>query len=347
MRIYRVIFATLLLGSVALAQQSALDHIQWIKFEDRNELAVTRQSAFTMDVPRDWHVDGGLARLSALQVTPYMRMLAPDGTSYLVIGNPDTPSYLVPNKSRPRAGESFRPNGTGQITEVEPYITGTRYAQQLGPKLLGAACSGSTFVAAKDRPDIRDQQIRQYGGQIPDANMGDHSAREDAGEATWTCQHGGKPAEAHLVVVTHKGSAMCTFVDCIASWGVDGMFGYIVPVGKAGEAEQAILHMINSITYNPAWLQIQRNLTAAEVGKINSNWQQMEQTIAHIQHRQAAFQQNFQAMDDVVSGIHEYHDSEGTPFWLDNSKTQWKCGPKIVGTTRDLSPAPDCSRLSR
>jgi len=73
----------------------------------------------------------------------------------------------------------------------------------------------------------------------------------------------------------------------------------------------------------------------------------MEQTIAHIQRRQAAFQQNFQAMDDVVSGIHEYHDSEGTPFWLDNSKNQWKCGPKIVGTARDLSPGADCSRLSR
>ena len=52
-------------------------------------------------------------------------------------------------------------------------------------------------------------------------------------------------------------------------------------------------------------------------------------------------------MDDTVSGIHEYHDSEGTPFWLDDSKNQWKCGPKIVGTARDLSPAPGCSRLSR
>lgn len=230
---------------------------------------------------------------------------------------------------------------------VEPYLAGTRYAQQLGPKLLGDACSGSKLVATKDRPDIRDQQIRQYGGQIPDANMGDRSAREDAGEAIWTCQHRGKPAEAHFVVVTHKSSAMCTFVDCIASWGVDGMFGYVAPSGKTTEAEQAILHMINSITYNPAWLQVQRNLTAAEVGKINSNWQQMEQTIAHIQRRQAAFQQNFQAMDDVVSGIHEYHDSEGTPFWLDNSKSQWKCGPKIVGTSSDLSPGADCSRLSR
>ena len=253
----------------------------------------------------------------------------------------------MPNKSRPRPGETFRPNNTGQLTEVEPYTPGIRYAQQLGPKLLGSACSGFGFVAGKDRPDIRDLQVRQYGGQVPDANMGDHSAREDAGEATWSCQHGNKPAEAHLVAVTRKSSAMCTFVDCIASWSVDGLFGYIVPAGKGAEAEQAILHMISSIAYNSAWLQAQRGLTASEVAKINRNWQQMEQTIAHIQRRQAAFQQNFQAMDDTVSGIHEYHDSEGTPFWLDNSKSQWKCGPKIVATVNDLSPGPGCSRLSR
>ncbi|HEY1756757.1 MAG TPA: hypothetical protein VGG72_15385 [Bryobacteraceae bacterium] len=348
MRSYRVMIASsLLLGCAAVAQQSALERIQWIKFEDRNELALTNQKAFTMDVPRGWLVDGGMARLSALQVSPYVRMLAPDGGSYLVIGNPDTPSYVAPNKSHPRPGESYRPNGTGQVDEVEAYTAGSRYAQQIGPKLLGEACSGLTFASAKDRPDIREQQIKLFGGQIPDANMGDHSAREDAGEAVWTCQHGNKPAEAHLVVVTHKGSAMCTFVDCITSWGVDGMFGYIVPAGKAAGAEQAIQHMIASIAYNPAWLQVQRNLTAAEVAKMNQNWQQMQQTIAHIQRRQAAFQQNFQAMDDTISGYHEYHDSEGTPYLLDNTKNQWKCASKIVGTTNALSPGVGCSMLSR
>jgi hypothetical protein len=300
-----------------------------------------------MDVPRGWPVDGGMARQSALQVSPYVRMLAPDGTSYVVIGDPRTPSYLVPNKSRSRVGESFRPNDTGQVTEVEPYTTGSRFAQLTGPKLFGDACPDLKFSETRDRPDIRDEQVRQYGGQVPDANMGDHSAREDAGEAIWSCQHGGKPAEAHLVVVTHKGSAMCTFVDCITSWSVDGVFGYIVPSGKAAAAEQAILHMIHSIAYNPAWVQVQRNLTAAEVGQINRNWQQMEQTIAHIQRRQAAFQQNFQAMDDTISGIHEYHDAQGTPYWLDNSKTQWQCGAKLVGTTNDLAPGADCTRLAR
>ena len=79
MRIHREVLATLLLSSAGLAQQYSLDRIQWVKFEDRNELAVTNQKAFTMDVPRGWPVDGGMARLSALQVTPYVRMLASDG----------------------------------------------------------------------------------------------------------------------------------------------------------------------------------------------------------------------------------------------------------------------------
>ena len=70
MRIYCAVFASLLLASAALAQQqAALDRIQWTKFEDQNELAITNQKAFTMDVPRGWPVDGGMARLSALQVT--------------------------------------------------------------------------------------------------------------------------------------------------------------------------------------------------------------------------------------------------------------------------------------
>jgi hypothetical protein len=342
-----ILTAGLLFCSAALAQQSALDRIQWTKFEDKNELAILKQKAFTMDVPRDWPVDGGMARLSALQVTPYVRALAPDGSAYLMIGTPDTPSYLVPNKSRPRVGETFHPNGTSQSTEVEPYTPGMGYAQKVGAKFFAPACTALKFEASKDRPDLRDFQVRQYGGAIPDANSGDHSAREDAGEATWTCQHGGKAVEAHLIAVTHKTSAMCTFVDCIASWNVDGELGYVVPAGKAAVAEQAIMHIITSIVFNPAWQQAQRGLTAAEVDKMNRNWQQMEQTIAHIQRRQAAFQQSFQAIDDTISGIHEYHNAEGTPFYLDNNKTQWECGPKLVGTTNDLSPGAGCSRLSR
>jgi hypothetical protein len=346
----RILAASFLLISVGCAQapqQSALDHVQWMKFEDKNELAFTNQKAFTMDVPRGWPVDGGMARVSALQVGPYVRMLAPDGAAYLVIGNADTPSYMVPNKTRPRVGEKYHPNDTGQVTEVEPYTAGAAYAEKMGPKVLGEACPGLKFMGVKERPDMRDKQLRQYGGNVPESNLGDHSARLDAGEANWTCQHGGKPAEAHFVAVTRKSSAMCTFVDCIVSWGVDGVYGYIAPPGKSAAAEQAILHMIDSIQYNPAWAQIQRGLTAAEVGKMNQHWQQMEQTIAHIQQRQDAFQRNFQAMDDVITNIHEYHDSQGNPYWLDNNKTQWQCATKLLGTTRDISPAPGCERLSR
>jgi hypothetical protein len=346
MRVLCLLLAGFFVCSGARAQQ-ALDRIQWTKFEDQNELALTHQKAFTMDVPRGWPVDGGMARLSALQVGPYLRMLAPDGTAYIVIGNADTPSYVMPNKIHPKPGETYRPNNTGQVTEVGPYTAGAAYARQLGPKLLGSACSGLQFAAVKDRPDVRDRQIQQYGGQVPDANMGDHSAREDAGEAVWNCQHGSKPVEAHLVAVTHKTSAMCTIVDCVTSWNVDGVFGFIVTPGKAPQAEQAIVHMIDSLAYNPAWLQIQRGLTAAAVQQMNRNRQQMEETISRIQHRQEVFQQNFQAMDDTISGIHEYHDSDGTPYWLDNGKTQWKCGARIVGSTQDAPPGPGCTRLNR
>lgn len=337
MRILHAVFA----ASSLLAQPSGFDRIQWTKFEDPNE------KAFTMDVPQGWPVDGGMARQSALQVAPYLRMLAPDGSGYLVIGNPNTPSYAIPNKTKPRVGERFRPNGTGQVTEVQPYTPGIRYAQQFGQKLFAEACSALKFESAKERPDYRDLQIKQYGGIIPDANMGDHSAREDAGEAAWTCEHAMKPWEAHLIVVTHKSSAMCTFVDCIASWGVDGMVGYIVKPGKSAAAEQALLHMINSVIANPAWTQKQSRLTAAEVETMNRSWQRMEQTISHIERRQAAFSASFQAMDDAVSGIHEYHDSQGNPYWLDNTKTQWQCGIKLVGTTNDVSPGAGCNRLSR
>lgn len=190
-KLCQILAATALVASLVLAQtsqQPALDHIQWVKFEDRNELAFTNQKAFTMDVPRGWPVDGGMARLSALQVGPYVRMLATDGSVYLVIGNADTPFYMIPNKTRPRVGEKYRPNDTGQVTEVEPYIAGARYAEQIGPKVLGDACLGFKFTAIKERPDVRDKQLQLYGGRLPDSNLGDHSARLDAGEATWSCE---------------------------------------------------------------------------------------------------------------------------------------------------------------
>ena len=242
MRIHREVLATLLLSSAGLAQQYALDRIQWVKFEDRNELAVTNQKAFTMDVPRGWPVDGGMARLSALPGIPYLRMLASDGTSYIaglktrIRHHTQCRTNRIRKRAKPfvritLAKADCRSNRTRRASVMPGNIFGP-------PKLFGdSACSGLRFIAGKDRPDIRDLQIRQYGGQVPDANMGDHSARggEDAGEATWTCQHGNKPAgSASWFVVTHKSSAMCTFVDCITSGSVDGLFGYIVPAGKGG-----------------------------------------------------------------------------------------------------------------
>ena len=62
------------LGSAVCSRTHPMDEVRGSK-----RAARTNQSAFTLDVPHGWLVDGGLARLSALQGTAYMRMLAPDG----------------------------------------------------------------------------------------------------------------------------------------------------------------------------------------------------------------------------------------------------------------------------
>ncbi len=51
MRISSLVFSILSLGSAVMAQQSALDDLQCIKFTDGTELALAKQSAFTLDVP--------------------------------------------------------------------------------------------------------------------------------------------------------------------------------------------------------------------------------------------------------------------------------------------------------
>ena len=97
------------------------------------------EQAFTVDVPAGWRSEGGLARMAALQINPYLRSLSPDKMTYLMIGEPTLPTYSPPSQMRNAIGlpeGSLYNAGLGGQGMVLHYMPGAEFARTYGETVL-------------------------------------------------------------------------------------------------------------------------------------------------------------------------------------------------------------------
>jgi hypothetical protein len=117
---------------------AALPFIQWHQFVDPNE------GSFSMDAPAGWRVIGGIARRNALQYWFWLSAFSPDGNTIIAFGDPESQSYILPNRMLAMAGfreGSLYNGGGGTLYTVSRYVPGLSFGQFYGQRHLPRFCS--------------------------------------------------------------------------------------------------------------------------------------------------------------------------------------------------------------
>ena len=322
----RLLFGLVLLGSwsAASAAQTSLSVSGWTRLTDPLE------QAFSLDVPAGWRSEGGLARRAALQINPYVRSLSPDKMTYLMLGEPTLPSFGPPSQMGNAIGHpegTLYDAGLGGLTLVLRYLPGAQFARVYGQTALQSLCPSLKFAAAQDRPDLARKADTLVPTVIP--------SRSDGGEARFTCTHNKQEMEVRVEAATR------TTYDAIM-WNVILLQAFIAPRGQGDKAEEILNHMGGSITFSQAWIQKQNELSAQAAMAINQRMQAIFSQERSFMEKLNAVDENFQSMDEIVSGFSSYRDSStGQTYSLGNANPfKWidPSSGRIIATPTNNAP---------
>jgi hypothetical protein len=299
------------------------------------------EHAFTVQVPSGWHTVGALTRRGALEISPFVRALSPDRMTYLMVGEPTLLSYTPPNATTRRLGwreGSLHDAGLGGVTMLLHYIAGAQFAQLYGQTALSGLCPQLRFQAAQQRNDFVVAADQLIPTVIPSTSTG--------GEATFSCRHGGQPMQVRVDAVTR------TTRDNVL-WNVIFLRALIAPSAQVDAAFEVLKHMTVTFKYDPAWVQQQNRMSQEAAAAINQRAQASLRAQQGIIASLNATDENFSAMDDIVSGYSNYRDERtGNVYKLSNTDPgKWvdDSSGRIVSTPDDNPPpwAAGYSRLTR
>ncbi len=265
--------------------------VAWGKYEDPLE------QAFTVDVPKGWTVKGGMFRLGYSDHRSMVDMTSPDGRINVRVGDVAIPTYFLPNQFH-HEGEVYDLGAQAQ-GRVARYRSGQEFAQAYGRVRFARVCQSLT-------PQPTSPSAGTQGGTQQGANGG------NAGEVTYAC--GGSQGErtAYVFAQTHLTGGL---------WQVVNLASYIAPEGQVALARDITIRAINSIQLHPEWIQKQNQLDqealvyqrqrqqarvralSQQVAQFEQGMQAMRDQVASFERGQAQRQSQFQAMDNVISGI--------------------------------------------
>ena len=266
------VLASVLLPSAALAQTAPA---AWVQFVDPTE------RAFALDVPQGWTVKGGIKRFSELAAQPWLNATAPDGSIQIFVGDSQVPIFSVPKQNQ--AEGSQVPQGGGAPPAVAlNYRPGFEFAKLYGPKNLATVgCMGAALTGTQSMPDLANFQTELAKAHLQGIAIrgGFTPPQHDAGLATFTCQSGGKPMEAGVIVDTAQPVP-------VGIWGASLVAGYLTTQGQGAAALASLNHMLATRQPNPQWDEAMRQKFQESVTRQN---QQSDQFLAQMNRQSQDF----------------------------------------------------------
>jgi hypothetical protein len=315
-------------GPAAVAGQSASNGS--LSVSGYTRLTDPLEQAFSLDVPAGWRSESGLARRAALQINPYVRSLSSDKMTYLMLGEPTLPSFTPPSQMGNAIGH---PEGTlydiglGGLALVLRYLPGAEFARVYGQTALQSVCPSLKFVAAQNRPDLASKANAQWPTVIP--------SRSDGGEARYTCTHNKQEMDVRVEAATRISRDN-------VGWGVILLQAFIAPKGQGDRAEEILNHMAASVTFSPAWIQKQNQLSADAAIAINQRMQAIFRQERAFIEKLNSVDENFESMDEIISGSSSYRDSStGQTYSLSNTNPfKWidPSSGRIISTPTNSAP---------
>ncbi len=246
----------------------------WTKFVDPNE------NSFWLDVPAGWKVEGGLTRVSALDVRPWVRVVSPDQLITAFIGDGKITPCTMPSATGNALG--FRVGSSYNGTIIQPYIPARQFAERYAKSNLHQFLTNIQVVDEHNHPDV----AAAVNGTVG-------TTKSEAASIKLTAMYGDIPAVAYYLAVTKATVAYGT-----GMWWVTKVAGVVGPASRDEEGLGVILHMLESYEVNPAWAE-------------NS----LRNTVAVSQHYRRVSQQVSQSIMDRYWSQQEHNDRMHKAYW--------------------------------
>ena len=308
----------------------------WQLFTDPNE------GAFQLEMPQGWKLSGGTARRSALQYRAWASATSPDGSTMLIINDPEEQNYITPSPMLAatgfRAGSLYNA-GAGNTYLVAPYKSGVQFAVSWGQRRLNNYCTSIKLTNSRSRPELS----KTINGLARGAGI-----TYDYGEAAFSCQRNGVAMTASVLVRTLLAGVGGPQGGI---WLADAIEAFVAPAPVAGVAAGLLAHMIKTNRTNQAWAARQSQ-TTMEVARINaqaniaisdsimSGWEQRGATMDRVMEQGSRARLGIDIYSDPVTGI-EYTVGNSNRYYWTNA------GGDVVGTDTIDPPGPAFRRLNR
>lgn len=258
-------------GVRSSTMKSIIASFQTLRFEEPGKFTTTmsgtmwtdpQEKSFTMSVPHGFKVDGGLFRVSPVDLRLHVRMSSDDGAIHLGFGDKDVPKYS--SQQNGVEGSIYNP-GYGNTLTVKRFVSGGNYAAQYATNnALALGCPGA--VATGTELDELTQQLQAASTQA----SAPFRKRVSAGEATLTCSKDGRDhvgyifAKLELTLDNMGGDTGTWYADLI---------GFSAPKDRADYARSIATVAYQSIRVDPTWQQAQGTVTmnTAQIVSTTSN----------------------------------------------------------------------------
>jgi len=316
----------------------------WVRYTEQKE------HAYTLDVPRDWNVEGGIVRRSAIQPHNLLVLTSPGQATKMIIGNSEAITYAIPTQMGMQMGfvegAPYTPGGDPMM--IRSYRTGQEFAVLYGQFLLQQECQNVRLVQQRDRPEAV-ARLAPVGGNFV-------QMRQTAGDAFFVCEANGHRFDAYVFSQTDLSVAG----GISGIWNADNSFGFITPEGHGPAAGLVLSHIVNSLRPDQNWIANQLRTTGAEVqaavsranAALDQNSAAMRSTFADPSSPATSTDtQAAQAeIGRLISGFDEYTTGSGerktVPYgaasnWWSNNQGQ------TAGTHSNMAPGPGYSPMNR
>ena len=208
--------------------------VKWVEPTERS---------FSVAVPKDWQVSGGLHWNGPIDARGFVRVQSPDGKVQIFIDDPDILPRQVPHLAYAQLGwvEGRVVQSQAGPIFIQRFLTGSQYAQQ---HVTWRLCRNPHWVKVGNLPALSNSIAASIKPLVPPGA----TARPSAGEASFTCNNAQGYVFATTVLASGGGP--------IQIWGVYKLSGFLSsdPM-QSMKARYIMEHMMATWTINPSWEQ--------------------------------------------------------------------------------------------
>ena len=213
------------------------------------------EGAFTLPVPRGWHVQGRLARPNVIEHRPEVLTASPDDSIHIRVGDGNlelfTVPYQLPMMGTPPPGT--RPSAFGGVFHA--YLPGAQFVTQF---YLPRKFAGARALDVVNLPRLAELAFRL---DPPPAPM---QGRADAGAVRFEVTLPTGPRRGYYAAVTHLTAPPPT-VGGISNWylGPLDIIGYLCRPERESLARATLGEMVRRFAWDPNWYAAQLRIDAA------------------------------------------------------------------------------------